>query len=204
VPPTDFYPAIERICRKNGILFVMDEVATGFGRCGTLFASELWDVKPDIVCLGKGMTGGYGTMGATLVTEAIFKASRGIPFYSTFGWNAVDLAAARANVEVILKEKLWENSKGIGNYLLEHMRSLEELPYVGEVRGVGLLLGIEIVKDKKSKKPDWPRSQKIQDQCAAESLILETAGHTLFITPPLTLTKQIADEGIQILNKVML
>lgn len=204
IPPKDFYPAIERLCRKNGILFIMDEVATGFGRCGKMFASELWGVKPDMLCLGKGLTGGYGTMGATLVTEPIFKASRDIPFYSTFGWNALDLAAAQANSEVILKEKLWENAEEVGEYLLEKLKPLEALPYVSEVRGIGLLLGIEIVKDKRSKAPDWARSQKIQDQCAEEGLILETAGHTLFITPPLTLTRRIVDEGVKILNEVML
>ena len=204
IPPKEFYPAIEKICRENEILFIMDEVATGFGRCGKLFASELWDSKPDILCLGKGLTGGYGTMGATLVTEKIFKSSRDIPFYSTFGWNALDLAASKANVELILKDKLWENSSDIGSYLLKKLKPLEGAPYVGEVRGTGLLIGIEIVKDKISKSPDFLFSQKIQDECAKRGLIIETAENNLFITPPLTITRDITDEGLRVLSEVML
>jgi 4-aminobutyrate aminotransferase-like enzyme len=203
IPPKEFYPAIEKLCRKYGALFIMDEVATGFGRCGRLFASELWGVKPDILCLAKGMTGGYGTMGATLVTEKIFKAGKSIPFYSTFGWNVFDLAATKANVEVILKNKLWKNSEKIGAYLLEKLKPLEQLPYVGEVRGIGLLLGIEIIRDKKTKIPDWNQAQKIQDACAAAGLLIETAGHALFITPPLILDKKTADEGVEILNGII-
>lgn len=203
LPPPDFYPKIETICRKNGILFVMDEVATGFGRCGKLFASELWNLKPDIICLGKGLSGGYGTLGATLVTEEIFQKSLGTPDYSTFGWLPLDLAAAMANVDLILKAKLWENAEKIGKYLLAKLKSFESLPYVGEVRGIGLVLGIEIVRDKKSKEPDWKKSQEIQDQCAKQGLLIETASHTLFISPPLILNQKIADEGIKILSSVL-
>lgn len=203
IPSEEFYPAVAALCEKYDVILIMDEVATGFGRCGKLFASELWGVKPDILCLGKGMTGGYGTMGATLVTENIFKASKSVPAYSTFGWNALDLAAAKANVEVILKNKLWKNSEEIGSYLIEKLKPLEKLSYVGEVRGIGLLVGIEIVRDKKSKIPDWNRAQKLQDSCAAAGLLIETAGHTLFITPPLILDKKAADEGIKILNGII-
>jgi acetylornithine/succinyldiaminopimelate/putrescine aminotransferase len=194
IPPSDFYPAIEKICRKNGILLIMDEVATGLGRCGKLFASELWDIKPDILCLAKGLTGGYGTMGATLVTEEVFEKSRGIPSYSTFGWLPLDLAGTKANVEILLKEKLWENSRKIGEYLLQQLKPLEELPNVGEVRGIGLLIGIEIIKGE---------AQKFQDQCAEEGLVLETAGNALFISPPLILSKELADEGVNIIKKVL-
>jgi len=203
IPPPDFYPTIEKICREHGILLVMDEVATGFGRCGKLFASELWGIKPDILCLGKGLTGGYSTMGATLVTEEINNRARNIPQYSTFGWAPFDLAAAKANVELLLKEKLWENAATIGDYILTQLQSLNDLPYVGEVRGIGMLLGIEIVKDKKSLEPDWSRAQKIQDACAEHGLLIETAGHILFMSPPLILTKKIADEGLAILKKIM-
>lgn len=203
IPPKNFYPAIEKICRENDILIVMDEVATGFGRCGVLFASELWGIKPDIMCLAKGFTGGYATMGACLVTEEIFERSRYIPSYSTFGWCVSDLAATRANVEVILKDKLWENSKIIGEYLLSKLKEFEKLDYVKEVRGKGLLLGIEIVHDKESGRPDYKRAQRIQDECADKGLLIETAGNALFITPPLILTKELADKGFEILKQIL-
>lgn len=203
IPPENFYPAMAKLCRSYGITLIMDEVATGFGRCGALFGSELWDLKPDILCLGKGLTGGYSTLGATLVTEKIFERSRDIPSYSTFGWAANDLAPARANLEIILKEKLWENAGQVGEYLLGKLKIFEEKSYVGQVRGAGLLLGIEIVHDKKSKTPDYARAVAIQDECAKRGLLVETAGHTLFITPPLVLTKELADDGVRILEKVL-
>ncbi|MEK7516170.1 MAG: aspartate aminotransferase family protein [Patescibacteria group bacterium] len=203
VPPADFYPAIADICRKHGILLVMDEVATGFGRCGTLFGSELWGLEPDIICLGKGLTGGYGTMGATLVTEKVYARASGIPWYSTFGWLVTDLAAAQANVEVILRERLWENAREVGAYILEKLKPLEDTPDVGEVRGIGMVLGIEIVRDKQSRAPDFLKAQRFQDRCAERGLLLETAHNTLFITPSLTLTKELADQGIGIISEVL-
>jgi len=199
VPPSDFYPAIHKLCKKYGALLIMDEVATGFGRCGKLFASELWGVEPDIVCLGKGLTGGYATLGATLVTEDIFVKSRGIPAYSTFGWAPLDLAAAMANTEIILREKLWNNAQSVGDYLLKKLKVLETRSYVGEARGIGLLIGIEIVSDKISRTPDFARAVRMQNACAEAGLLIETAGNALFITPPLILSAELADQGAKIL-----
>ena len=203
VPSGSFYPEVEKLCRKHGALLIMDEVATGFGRCGALFASELWGLKPDIICLGKGLTGGFASLGATLVTEKIFLASSAIPWYSTFGWLPTDLAAARANVELILRDKLWENAKEVGGYLLEKLKPLEKYSFVNEVRGVGLLLGIEIIDDA-VKKPDFLKAQVIQNKCVENGLMLETAHHNIFITPPLILTKEQADEGAKILENVII
>src|SRR6185503_14903231 len=90
VPPRDFYATISQLCRQHGIMLIMDEVATGFGRCGSLFASSLWDLKPDIICLGKGMTGGYGALAATVVTDEVYKGSQDVPLHATFAWNPQD------------------------------------------------------------------------------------------------------------------
>ncbi|OGI62212.1 hypothetical protein A2645_00270 [Candidatus Nomurabacteria bacterium RIFCSPHIGHO2_01_FULL_39_9] len=203
IPPEEFYLAIEKICRKYNILFIMDEVATGFGRCGKLFASELWNLKPDILCLGKGLTGGYGTLGATLVTEEIFKRSSNIPFYSTFGWNLFDLAGADANVDLIVRERLWENAKRLSGYFFDQLKEFEKFEFVGEVRGIGLLFGIEIIKDKKTKQPDLRRAEAIAELCEKKGLILETAHNTLFITPPLVISKSLIDSGVAILASVL-
>lgn len=195
VPEPNFYPRIEKICRQYGILFIMDEVATGFGRCGKLFASELWNLTPDIICLGKGLTGGYATLGATLVTEEIYKLSNTFPSYSTFGWNLFDLAAAQKNVEIIIKEKLSKQAQSVGAYLFKKLKTLEVLPKVKEVRGIGMIFGIEL----KNSDVDV-----IAAQCLKEGLIIETArGKTLFISPPLVLTKKLADKGVKILAKII-
>lgn len=203
IPPDDFYPAIQEICRRESILFIMDEVATGFGRTGKMFASELWGLDPDILCLGKGLTGGYATMGATLVSEAVFAAAEHIPDYSTFGWLSLDLAAAAANVDIIVRDSLWKNSARMGEWLLEKMKSFEELPYVGEVRGKGLLLGIEIVKNKESKEPDYELADRISEVSAEAGLIIETAGNVLFMSPALVLTEEVAKNGVAILTAVL-
>ena len=203
IPPKDFYPALESICRKYGILLVMDEVATGFGRCGKLFASELWNIKPDIMCLAKGLSGGYGTIGATLVSEEIFAKCAGIPDYSTFGWLPIDLAGAKANVEIVLREKLWENAEKVGGHILARLKALESLPFVGEARGIGLLFGIEIVSDKKTKTADVEKARQFQDECSRRGLLVETSGNVLFMSPPLELDEALADEGIAILESVL-
>lgn len=203
IPPADFYPRIQALCREHGVLFIMDEVATGCGRCGRWLASELWNLSPDILCLAKGLTGGYGTLGATLVTEAVYQACGGIPSYSTFGWLMTDRAAAEANVELIWQNKLWENAATVGTALLQELQSLTAHPQVGDVRGIGLLLGIEIVKDKQSRQPDAALAQRIMDQCAEAGLLIETAGQVLFMSPPLILSAEQAKQGTNILSAVI-
>lgn len=202
VPPEGFYREIEAMCRKRGILFIMDEVATGFGRCGKMFASELWGIEPDIVCLGKGITGGYASLGAMLATEAVFERSRGIPLYSTFGWLPNDLAAAMANVKVIIAERLWKNAERVGFALYVKCKTLESLPNVAEVRGAGMLLGVEI-KNPKTGLPDFNRAVAVQDACAKLGLLLETADHALFISPPLVMTEAQAMQGFALLERAL-
>lgn len=193
IPPKDFYPRLQAICRKRGIVFVMDEVATGF-RCGALFASSLQGLTPDIICLGKAFTGGYATMGATLVTEAVFRKSRGIPDYSTFGWLPQDLAAAAKNVELILRDRLHERAAETGAYLLAQLEPLSKLRKVKEVRGVGMVFGIEFT---------LPIAPIIALACARKGLLTAFANaHTLFFSPPLNLDRKAARQGADIIKAV--
>lgn len=195
IPPSDFYPKVQAMCRQTGTLFVMDEVATGFGHSGELFASTLWKLEPDIMTIAKAFTGGYATMGATLVSQDAYEKSKGIPCYSTFAWLPTDLAATRANVDVILKEKLWENARAVGTHLLTSLKPLEQLPFVKEVRGQGLLIGIQIEGEK--------LRSDLQRELANEGLIVEIAMESLLITPALVLTKDQAKEGAGIIGNVL-
>ncbi len=197
IPPPGFYETVQTLCRKQNALLVMDEVATGFGHCGTLFGSELWNLEPDLLCIGKAFTGGYATMAALLTTEDVWKKSKGIPCYSTFAWLPTDLAATRANVNIILRDRLWENAKVVGAHLLSLLELLEKLSVVKEVRGIGLLFAIEL------KNPDLRLT--IQQECAEEGLLIETdiPGKSLFFTPPLILSKKEAEEGAGILKTVL-
>lgn len=194
IPSPNFYPTIAKLCRQHGVLLVMDEVATGMGRCGAMFASTLWNLSPDIVCLGKSLTGGYATMGATLVTERVFKKSRGIPAYSTFGWLQQDLAATRKNVEIILRDKLDQNATEVGAYLLELLKPLESLKKIREVRGVGMVFGIEF---------HLPIAPLIALKAYRHGLLVAFAdAHNLFFSPPLVLNKKLAKQGANILQRV--
>lgn len=203
VPPRHFYESIQNLCRQHGILLIMDEVATGFGRCGALFASSLWGLEPDILCLGKGMTGGYGALGATLVTEEIYQRSQDLPMISTFGWTPQDLVAAQTVVEIIVRERLWENSHAMGMYITEQLRQLEGRSFIGQVRNAGLLIGVAIVKNKESKEPDAKKAEAIVATCLHNGLLIDTADNVLFLSPPLIIDKQIADQGIGVLTKAI-
>jgi acetylornithine/succinyldiaminopimelate/putrescine aminotransferase len=196
LPPEGFSGEVQRLCRKHGALLVMDEVAVGFGRCGRLFASELFDLEPDILCLGKGLTGGYGCLGATLVTEEVYRKSSGkFPDWATFGWTPVNTAAALANIREILRRKLPERAEQMGRWLLQSLEPLQTLPLVQEVRGIGLLLGIELRKG---------IAMQLQEACLQEGLLLECCDdRTLFLSPPLVLTEEEAGEGVAILQHVL-
>lgn len=193
IPPAGFYEEIQRICRRYRVLLAMDEVATGFGRCGKLFGSELWGLEPDILCLGKAFTGGYASMGATLVTESVFRGSRGIPDYSTFGWMPQDLAATEKNVEIIVRDHLPENAETVGAYLLKELEPLKKLHKIKAVRGIGLVFGIQF---------HLPMAALIAYSCYRKGLLVTVAdANTLFFSPPLVLTKKLAKEGAEILKK---
>lgn len=194
IPPPEFYPRVQELCREYGALLVMDEVATGFGHCGTLFASEIWNLEPDIITVAKAFTGGYATMGATIVTEEVYEKSKGIPCYSTFGWLQTDLAATMANVEIITRDRLWENAKHVGNILLNLFEPLKALKIVKNIRGIGLVLAIEL---------KGVEATDMQRKCADKGLILETAGPALFMTPALVLQPEEAKRGADIIHEVL-
>ncbi|MBI4598666.1 aspartate aminotransferase family protein [Candidatus Uhrbacteria bacterium] len=194
IPPDGFYPAVQDICRRHNILLVMDEVATCMGRCGKLFASELWGLEPDILCLGKSFTGGYATMAAALVTEDVFKKAKGIPAYSTFGWLVQDLAAVEKNVDLIVSQRLDRNAADVGAFLLEELKSLEALKKVKEVRGIGMVFAIEF---------RLPIAPLVALHCCRQGLLVAfTDSKTLFFSPPLILDRALAKKGADILKRV--
>lgn len=194
IPPDGFYRRIEDIGRAHGVLLVMDEVATGIGRCGAMYASALQRITPDIICLGKSLTGGYATMGATLATAAVYKKAKGIPSYSTFGWLAQDCAATAKNVELIIRDRLDENAAEVGAFLLDQLKPLEKLYKVKAVRGIGMVFAIEFV---------LPIALLMAALCLRRGLTVAYADkRTLFFSPPLSLTRDEAIEGAAILARV--
>ncbi len=206
VSPDGYLPRLREICDRWGILLILDEVITGFGRTGRLFGYQHWNVTPDIVTLAKGITSGYAPLGATVTTHAIFDAflgdfEEGVHFsqVSTFGGHPVACAAAGVNVEILLKERLWENAESVGHYLMERLRAIRH-PWIGEVRGKGLLIGVEMVRGE-SKTPiaDYDMARlagAIREAGVIVGRNVETVpgfSNVVILSPPLILSKAEAD-----------
>jgi adenosylmethionine-8-amino-7-oxononanoate aminotransferase len=160
VHPEGFLKGVRRLTKKYGVLLIADEVATGFGRTGKMFACENEQVEPDIMCLAKGITGGYLPLAATLTTQEIFDAFLGEPtdfktFYHghTYTGNALACAAAIASLELFEENKIIELLPAKINLIAQYLNKISLLDFIGDVRQCGLMAGVEIVKDKKIKKP---------------------------------------------------
>src|SRR5690625_4889876 len=158
MPHESYLPRVREICDKHGALLILDEVICGFGRTGKKFAHQHYGVKPDIVTMAKGITSGYLPLAATAVRKEIYDTFKGSGEYdhfrhvSTFGGNPAACAVAIKNMEIYEEENLIGRSETMGKRLKESLQEqLEEHPYVGHIRGKGLLLGIELVKDKATK-----------------------------------------------------
>jgi adenosylmethionine-8-amino-7-oxononanoate aminotransferase len=215
-PPEGYYKTIKKICEENNILFIADEVMTGFGRTGTMLASEQWGVTPDIVALGKGMGAGFAPIAATMacdhIMEPIIKGSKVVMSGHTLSANPQSCAAALAVIEYLEKNEILKTVESKAVYLknkLEKMKSV--FPFIGDVRGKGLLLGIEFVKLPCAKIP-FERSVKLTDLLVKtgreKGILLYPAGSGLdgmsgdaiIISPPLTITKREIDELILLLK----
>ena len=156
VPPADYFPELRKVCDKWDVLMIADEVMSGFGRTGKWFAMDHWNVVPDIMTMAKGLTSGYAPLGATVVRKHIgdkFK-ERFFGHGATYAGHALCCAAANAMIPIYEEDNLIENSAKMGKYLLEKsMELMEKHPCVGDVRGLGLFVGLELVKNKKTKEP---------------------------------------------------
>ena len=154
VPPNDYWPKVREICDEYGVVLIIDEVMTGFGRTGSKFGYQHWPIEPDILVGGKGLAGGYAPLGAIFATEKIGQAIEGAGFqvmFTTFGAHPAACAAAAEVLEIIHEEQLVESVKSKGEYLVDRLRdSLAQHPHLGEVRGKGLLACVELVKDRET------------------------------------------------------
>lgn len=213
VPPDEYIPKVREICSKYGVLLILDEVITGFGRTGDLFASTLYGVVPDIMTMAKGISSGYMPLGAIAAREEVFQAFMGAPednlhynSVSTFGGHAGACAAGLANLEIFMRERLWENAREVGGHLLESLKGLTRLPCVGDVRGKGLIMGVELVKDGKAPLSGG-EMKLIRKKLMEEGIILFAITTPLYtvlgLSPPLILTRGEADTIAEKLEKVL-
>lgn len=196
-PPEEYYAMVGRICKKYGILFIADEVTTGFGRTGKLFATEDWDPRPDILCLGKAISSGYLPLAATLATAEIYERFKGkgreFDHGSTASGHPVCAAVGLKNIEIILQEDVVENARIMGEKLMTELNSVKEKnDRIGDIRGRGLMIGIELVKSKKNKEPlDENTLWNTILDFASLGLLVYYKRNIIGLLPPL-----IIDEGI--------
>jgi len=199
VPPDEFMPRLEKACREHGLLLIVDEVQTGFGRTGRMFACEHYGVEPDILCLSKALAAGL-PMGATVARAEVADWQEGA-HSNTFGGNLLACAAALANIEVIEEEKLWERAAHLGEHALKRLRELmEESRIVGDVRGKGLMIGVELVRDKTTRAKAIKETEQVTVEAFKRGLILLPVGHNCIrVAPPLNIPNDLLDRGLDIL-----
>ena len=171
VPPDDYWPAIREVCDRHGVLLIADEVMTGFGRTGAWFASDHWGLRPDILTAGKGVTSGYWPLGFAACTGAVFDTVRPSGFVHgfTYSHSIVGAAVARSVLGILKDEHLVDASRDKGELLRKELgAALDTNPAVGDVRGLGLMVGIELVRDRATREP-FPRADRVTERVVAEA-----------------------------------
>jgi 4-aminobutyrate aminotransferase-like enzyme len=208
VPPTGYLPAAFQHVREAGGVCIADEVQVGFGRVGSDFwAFSSQGVTPDIVTLGKPMANGH-PMGAVVTTPEIAESfETGMEYFNTFGGNPVSCAIGLSVLDVIEEENLQENARVVGGKLLEDLQALQERhPLIGEVRGLGLFLGIELVLDRETREPAVTQASRVKERLRDHRILLSTDGpaeNVLKIKPPLVFTAEDADRLVATLDKIL-
>ncbi len=195
IPTKEFFNIVQKACKKYGTLFIADEVATGFGRTGKMFACEHYGIEPDIMCLAKGLTGGFGALGATIMTNEVAKSMEfGFSFYSTFGWHPLNVHGAIANIKYLLKNKkeFLKNANDLSFYFKER---LEKMPfrYPAEIRAQGLAIGVEFTKNGYS-------DAIIKKAMGKGLLIADAKPNTFIIYPAINISRSVAKQGLDILE----
>ncbi len=217
-PPEGYFPAIRAICDRYDVLFIADEVMTGFGRTGATFAVDHWNVVPDVITAAKGISGGYTPLGAVIVKDEVIE-----PFVTnrssfvgghTYVGNPLSCAIGLAVIRYLVEHDLTTNAREVGAYFLERLEELRSHPIVGDVRGKGLLLGLELVQDRTTREP-FPPEKGVAARVGIEALnrglitypgtgsVDGLAGDHLLFGPPLTITRAQVDEIVTILDAAL-
>ncbi|MBK9007499.1 MAG: Isoleucine 2-epimerase [Anaerolineales bacterium] len=202
VPPDGFFPALRKLCDKYGILLIVDEVQSGMGRTGKWWAIEHWDVEPDIVVSAKGIASGL-PLGACIARESVMTWPKGT-HGNTYGGNPIACAASLATID-LLEEKYLANAAEVGDYMKDALEEIQARhTSIGDVRGKGLMIGVEFVKDKNTKEPNEEIRNMIEHTAFEHGLLTLGCGRsTMRFAPPLCITKKEADEGLTIFEEAV-
>ncbi len=207
VPPQEFFQIVYDIVRQHGGLCIADEVQGGFGRTGHHYWShQNWDVVPDMVTMAKGIGNG-APLGAMTTTEPISEMMKNRIHFNTFGGNPISMTQGLATLEVIDAENIQQNALEVGTHLKNRLLELQDRqPLIGEVRGLGLMLGVELVTDRQTKEPATTQTADAMELCKERGLIIGKGGlqgNTLRIKPPMCITKDDADFLVDCLDEVL-
>jgi len=203
VPPKEFIQSLKRICEKHGILYVSDEVQAGFGRTGKFFAIENYDVVPDIITCAKGM--GSGIPIGCIILDAKLDYPYSGAHSNTYGGNAVCCASTLATIDVLVNDGVMNNAKVVGEYLHQKLLDLKEKhTLIGDVRGIGLMQGIELVKDRNTKEHAKAERDRFIEEMLKMGLVCIGCGvSSVRFIPPLIITKQEIDVAVEIMDKAL-
>lgn len=211
VPGDEYWPMVRDICDRHGVLLIADEVVCGFGRTGKMFASEHWDLVPDLMTIGKGLTSSYLPMAASVATTRVADVFTGqdniFRQALTFGGHPVTAAVALKNIEIIERDGLVENSAKVGEYFLSRLHELKKRhDVVGDVRGKGLLLGIDLVADAETggnEDKSTGFGKRLTAKLREQGLLLKCGDNAVSMGPPLCITRQDVDEIVDGLDRAL-
>jgi PLP-dependent transaminase len=207
VPPDDYWPRVQEVLGRHGILLILDEVVTAYGRIGEWFAAQHYGLEPDIIVTAKGISSGYVPLGANLVSAEVadtLAADGGFPHGYTYNGHPTACAVGLANLDIIERENLLDAAKSTGAYLLDGLTTLQQIEVVGEVRGIGMMFGIELVADREARTPLPAPSVPLPDVLRRETgVIVRNCGHSLVLSPPLVLSQSEADRIVEALGSVL-
>jgi adenosylmethionine-8-amino-7-oxononanoate aminotransferase len=212
VPPDDYFFRVREVCDRHEVLFIADEVITGFGRTGRWFALHHWHVEPDLMTFAKVVTSAYLPLGGMMVGRRIADAIRDAPpaerwmHASTYSGHPVCCAVARRTLEIIEAEKLVERAARLGGYLLRRLQELLGLESVGEVRGLGLMAAVELVADRGNKASFDPAlrvGDRVRRQAHQAGLIVRNRGDVINLAPPFVISEGQIDEMVSVLRQAI-
>ncbi len=203
VPPDGYFKKLKRLADENGFLLIDDEIQAGMGRTGKWWAIEHYGVEPDLLCIAKGIAAGL-PLGLTVSRRELMSWEAG-SHASTFGGNALSCRVALTVIRVIERERLLDNALRLGNYILKRLNEFkEEYRLVGDVRGKGLMIGMELVRDRETKEPASQEAKEIISECFKRGLAIISCGvSTVRIFPPLIITEDLVEKGLNILEDVI-
>ncbi len=203
IPPDDFLPGLRDLCDRHGWYLCIDEVQSGFGRCGKMWAFDHWNVEPDVIVIGKGLSGGSMPIAAITAGHEIFEKAEAF-VAGTYAGHPAACAAGIKTLEIFERDRILEHSSALGEYGLDRLRRMQEkYPFIGEVRGKGLWLAAEFVKDRKTREKNYEAAAEVNRHCLQNGLyyIHDNISWFVRIQPPLNIERSLFEQGMDILEE---